>query len=388
MLQAVMSAAPVIKETLQNFKAVTDYMKSSKKKEKRAAPAPATRVPRNKGAERRLAAPVSMGVSSNSLVRTQTVSTTANACVVRGQTFLGTLGTGAGVGTSVPVCIFFASSNPITFADRMRVQASIYDKFVFRRCRLKYQPSCTTATAGTIAITIDRDYADAPQLTNWAQTLSYESYATGNVWCEHSCDIGRDTHERRAYFTNFMGSQDLHESEQFKFYVYTIGVDPNVTLGNLFLEYELELISPVYAPTEIANNLDNLGVMTVEGVGGTDAALKQSGASAVNFTMPSLPTVDKVGVVYEVIYQQQATPTNITIGNGGMNWVPGQTSVQLFMRVVNDTSVNVFTDLGAALSGSSIAALWTTASGAAGNLVFPTTAKYTYRVLNGFNASN
>jgi len=322
-------------------------------------------------------APTSFGsASTNSLSRTQIVSSTAYSSIVRGSTLLGpvTLPTGAIVGK--PNCAFYASSNPITFSDRMQTLASTYDKFVYNRATLRYIPNVGSTVSGQVAITIDRDYLDPPQTAGYAQTLSYEAQAFGSVWVKHACSITRDSHEKRVYFTNFTSDPSLRESEQFKFYAYVLGAATStVPLGYLVLDYEIELISPVFAPSEVATNLSKL--------------IMFAGSTSMNYTLGNssicaisiLPTaLLNPGSFYELIVQGQADGTDIKYGSTtGLTYAPESSGSYLFYcRGTETGSFHVYTDYASALSNNIGARLYND-SAVLNNLV--PTSGCTYRLL-------
>jgi len=312
---------------------------------------PQAKPPRSRAppASKMVEAPVSQGVSSTSLVRSQVLRSTGSSSTIRGTTVLGSVTTPDADAASSPLCVFFASSNPVTFLDRLQITASTYDKYVYKKVRLIFVPQVSTSTSGTVIIAIDRDYFDEPQTTNLAQTLSYESVASGSVWSGHSCSMSRDRSEMRSYFTNFTGDTALRETEQFKFYAYSLGCPRGTTLGYMMLEYELELISPVYAPSEITSNLASIGIQQGK------IGISISGSSSLA-TVTGLPA-DRVnpGAVYELVVPTGANTSAFTVGVGGSPWTPVGASVRMFLRAQASGGVAqyvVFTDYPSVVSGN------------------------------------
>jgi len=300
-----------------------------------------------------LEVPSAFGTSSDSLIRSSIISSSANASVMRGTTLLGAVTNG--VTSTGAQAVFSCSSNPVTFPDRMGLMAQTFDKYVYKKCTLRYVPACSTSTNGLIIIAIDRDYMDPPSTASLSQTMSYEAVASGSAFASHKCSIARDTHERRDYYTNFTASTELRESEQFRFWVYSAGVASNLTIGYMYLDYEIEMISPVYAPTEINANPAAI-------------AMAQATVNITYTTLSSLPTITftslpyvfpvvslAVGAIFEVLLTTSINPTGLTVGSGSSSpsWSP-QTSQLIYIRPSrNNDGYNVFLDYPSALANVS-----------------------------------
>jgi len=295
------------------------------------------------------AAPTSFGISSNDVVRSVVVRSTPTMSRFTGVSYLGTVTTGPNV-SSYPTVALFTSSNPVTFQDRLQIQASTYDKFVYNSVKLKYVPAVGTNTSGKVAIAIDRDYTDPPQTVNWGQCISYESVASGTVWSEHMCSMRRDPSEKRSYFTNFASGTDVRETEQFKFYAYTQGVPANTFCGDLYLEYDLELISPVYAPSELSQISENSSTVISSGA-------ITSSAAGQTWTVNPLPVDDNTRAIYEVVVNGQPNTAGIQFGSlaGSAAYAPAfQGSYRLWCRPINNGTARqyfIYTDLTAAMTG-------------------------------------
>jgi len=381
---ALNKALPMAKQVLEEFKKYRSNVPP-----RGYAPAPSRRTGKGKGPSPSPApsgqsssfAPVNQGFSSSSLVRQRTMSSTGTTTTIRGMTVLGQVQTGAVAIGTTPSCLFFASSNPITFADRLQIMSSTYDKFVYKRLKLSFIPQVATSTNGQIAVAIDRDYTDDPQSISWAQTLSYESVANGSVWTSHSTVIGRDPNEKRTYFNNFLGGSDLRETEQFKFYLFGVGLPAVTALGYLQLEYEIDLISPVYAPTELGSSLSTF-------------YMNQSTISAIfdplsNFvSLTGLPSAPTQGDLYEIICQYRANiGTGLLIGVGGPAYVPPAGSTRVFARFQRIGASNtwvIYPDYVAAATSNSNLALYN--SNAANRDLF-SSGLSTWRFVAGTNSS-
>jgi len=228
------------------------------------------------------AAPVSLGYGNGGSGYTIT-SHTPQCSRMRGSLILGSV-IGATLTGNGPAPCFVASLNPISFSDRLAVQASIYDKFVYHNIRLVYQPAVATSTNGSVFLAIDRDYNDPPSGGSVQTVMDYEASTMGPVWGTHTVSMTRDKNEKRTYFTNNLANTDPRECEQFKFYVYSTGTPANTTLGLVVLHYDIELISPVFAPSEIVTGFNFVPVFfnALWAAAGTTATLSGGFAAASN----------------------------------------------------------------------------------------------------------
>jgi len=275
--------------------------------------------------------PSAFGTTSNNLVRSTTLKSTADSVVLRGTTILGPIQVGTNASSFLPNVALYGASNPVTFEDRMQVVATTYDKYVYNWVKLRYIPQCPTSTAGLVILAIDRDYTDAPQTSSLATAQSYEAVCMGSAFSSHSCTMKRDTHEKRTYFVSFGNDVNIRDSEQFKFYCFTSGVAPGVTIGQLVLDYEIQLISPIFAPPELSTSLASLGITTA-------FATVPLFASATNVCkLPFLPNPSLgVGQVFELIFQCANTNTvaGLLLGIGGPTWTAPSTLGSLTLYAV------------------------------------------------------
>jgi len=233
--------------------------------------------------------------------------------------------------------------------------ASTFDKYVYKYAKLKYQPQVSTATAGIVALVIDRDYMDPPQVGSWAQAMSYESVVSGNVWTTMSTMLKRETAEKKTYFTNFSNDVAMRESEQFKFYAITTGVPASTTCGQLYLEYEIELISPVFAPDDVSSNL-TLFQMTSVLAGNVTVPLTSG-----TFTITGLPQISDIGsAIIEIMMSgtiaSSAALVGLLVGALGPQYSPGSVNtLRLYARAgTAANSYSLFSSYPAALNNTSV----------------------------------
>lgn len=189
--------------------------------------------------------PVAMGtISTGTAFAVQHSSPVSSR--VRGVSYVGTVAGSGYLGPMANQIGAMVALNPATFGDRLAAYSKLFDKYVYHSVRLTYTPIVSTGVSGNVSLTIDRDPMDpADDPGNMAQILSNEVCSSGPVYAKQTVSIFRDPNEKRTYFIN-PHSPDPEESEQFIAYAYLFGTTVVATYGLLSIEYDLELISPVF----------------------------------------------------------------------------------------------------------------------------------------------
>lgn len=124
--------------------------------------------------------------------------------------------------------------------------AGNYEFYKFHSFKICYEPQCSTTTSGYVLITVDYDTNDpAPQ--DKQQAMAYKGSVRAAPWtsCEFICDKA-DLSRRKSYFTRPATSgSELALYNVGRIFVCT-GGNPvgQPTLGELYVEYEVELITP------------------------------------------------------------------------------------------------------------------------------------------------
>lgn len=323
-----------------------------------SAPRPRGPPPqRSKSSSAIMAMPSAFGMTSNNLVRSTVLKSTGDSVVMRGQTLLGPIRVASGSSTVLPVCAMWAASNPVTFDDRMKVIAQTYDKYVYNWVKLTYVPAAPTIAQGTIMLAIDRDYQDGPQLSSMASAQSYAAACMGSVYASHSCSMRRDIHEKRIYNISFDNDVSPRDSEQFKFYAFASGVNAEEQLGQLQLEYEIQLISPIYDSPAIGSI--NLGMQFSRDINVTYPTVNSTSAN-----VPWLPANSSgdVRTIYECIFQGGSAqlanvPPRFKFAQAaGIGWGPASTgSLRLYAVPTNTdittTQYTFYVDYNSAVRG-------------------------------------
>jgi len=191
-------------------------------------------------------APVSVSYPQGPTYHTVT-RTTPEVTSVRGRAFLGNVNS---TGASYNIVGGTYSLNPVLLSDRLSIMASTFDKYVYKRAKVCYVPFAATSQQGQVYLYMDRDYLDPladPNLVG--QVMSQFNAISDQPWKNMSTALGRDPTERRTYFT-LLNQAQLPETEQFRVNCYVTAASYSGIVGQLYLEYDLDLVGPNYAPGE------------------------------------------------------------------------------------------------------------------------------------------
>jgi len=299
------------------------------------------RVPPKKVAPQSVAAgpPVAFPASAGQNFFSETNRTKTSVRFRGASTFLVV---GSQSGSSGNLVIPF-SVHPLSFNDRLSTQATTYDKYVYHSIRAVYTPLVPTTQAGAVAMYFDRDVIDPPAPANNVRSImSMERAAIGSCWGKVETSMVRDVHERRTYFINAT-TTDLRETEQFKLYLYLLGIG-NVagSYGYVTVHYDLELISPVLAPAESAAGTS---LAYVQSSGNANFSASSTQTTTTPFGIPF--TADSIGGgIVEVVLSDTLTASlgsGFTLGLGGAALASLRAGQPLYLRagnVFNNNNIN------------------------------------------------
>jgi len=253
-------AAAVTPATMASAVAAATHLANLSLAAKRTLRGPrkaAVGTPSNGAIRKVTSAPVRLGYATKSVAHS-VVASSACSTRVRGLSYIAKAITVSSSGTYNILAV--SMLNPAWFQDRLGIMARTFDKYVYHSIKVTYVPNVGSSTNGVIRMYVDRDAADPPADPNVpSYFMSAEGAVAGPAWEDLSLTMRRDSNEKRTYFTNFTAVRDVHESEQFRVVVAGQGLPSSTVLGDIIVEYDLELIAPVFAPTEIAPVSGSLG---------------------------------------------------------------------------------------------------------------------------------
>ena len=148
--------------------------------------------------------------------------------------------------------------------------APCFESFRLRRCKFVYVPRCSTSTGGLIAMSPDMNPKDSAP-TSLQEAL--QNYRSGNdsAWKTSSIDLsGEMLQKRKSYFCRPLavgGDIDLYDCGNM--FLITEGQADNSVIGQLWVEYEGEFLTPegkpipAEAPTLLVVGNPGSGVTTL-----------------------------------------------------------------------------------------------------------------------------
>lgn len=123
-----------------------------------------------------------------------------------------------------------------------------FESYIFRRLRFEYETQRSTATNGTVMMAVDFDAADAAPTTKTG-IMSYHNAVRSAVWDE--CCYNSDAGDLRKFgVQRFIRSAGLAANLDIKTYdvgnlnIATQGEADTTAIGELYVEYDVELITP------------------------------------------------------------------------------------------------------------------------------------------------
>lgn len=160
----------------------------------------------------------------------------------------------AGTGTASVFTTTTYAVNPgqaTTFPWLSRISTN-YESYSFNSLRFDYETEAPSTLGGTLVLTLDYDASDPPP-TSKQQAMTYRSAVRSAPWsaCQHT-SIKEDLHKSK---TNFIrpglqpAGTDIKTYDIGNLFAISQGVSTaSAVLGELYVEYDVVLMTPVYEP--------------------------------------------------------------------------------------------------------------------------------------------
>jgi len=319
-------------------------------------------------------APVSVSYPQGPTYHTVTRST-PEVTSVKGRAFLGNVNS---TGSSYNIVGGTFSLNPVLLNDRLSIMASTFDKYVYTKVKVCYVPFAPTSQSGQVYLYLDRDYLDPlADPSQVGQIMSQYNAISDQPWKNMSTALIRDPTEKRTYFT-LLNQAQMPETEQFRAACYVTASGYTGIIGQLYLEYSLDLVGPVYSPSSIGysgNALSNFVYSAaVNGAGSMtfDAVSSMVHGSATAGALFGIPDTNDARV-WEVVIADcgSASPVTLTslvwgrttgpavqIQNGSTWYVVRQ----LYTATQVGNIFNIFQSYQDAMSGDTSASIYNTSA--------------------------
>jgi len=176
------------------------------------------------------------------------------------------------IGTIAGSVTFAANSFPlnpgvVTSFPWLSSIANQYESYRFRSLRPVYRAKCATTSTGDVSIGVDYDAADAAPVST-LQMENWDDSVNGSPWMDFEmvCS-GRNLAKEKEYYTRATptgANQDIKTYDVGNLYVCTEGQGGTSTIGYLYAEYVVELMTPqlTFGVSAIGGRINGGGVLS------------------------------------------------------------------------------------------------------------------------------
>jgi len=214
-----------------------------------------------------------------------------------------------------------------------------YETYHFKKLRFHYLPQCPSTAPGAIYMACDFDATETPP-ANKRDLMSYWGAIRAGVWSEASMSVdSKDLSKYQQYYVrNSLSTQDLKLSDVGNFFIATQGAVDFEPLGEIYVEYEIELITPQVNSNQ-NSNLNSQCVTCTSVIPPSIASAVQASTGGNIITVsPSTITFHKVGrwavrLIFSGGALNNTTPITWSTGAG-----VGQFQVEFLTFYSNSTS--------------------------------------------------
>lgn len=135
--------------------------------------------------------------------------------------------------------------------------ARCYESYIIKYLQFEYKPSRATDFDGAILMAVDYDPADSDPFTK-SELMANPTMTRANIWAPCRMNFKpKDAHKLGAQKFIRCGAldpnQDIKTYDVGKFYLYTTGASSPAIIGELYVNYTIELITPQLDDTTLAN---------------------------------------------------------------------------------------------------------------------------------------
>jgi len=167
--------------------------------------------------------------------------------IIRHREFVMGVSPGVVAGWKVSNVLALNPGNFISFPWLSRI-AGNYENYKINGFTVHYVPNCSTGTAGALGLVIDYDSADTgiadeSAFLNSAHAISFSPY-TSKVLFSSSEELNKGLKTKFVSDGTTNVGQDIKTLDFGKLYVSASGTTIATRLGNIFFEYNIELLTP------------------------------------------------------------------------------------------------------------------------------------------------
>lgn len=133
-----------------------------------------------------------------------------------------------------------------------------YESYSFDSLRFLYETEAPSSTAGTVLLALDYDASD-PAPENKSQAMSYRNSVRSAPWAkvQHQSDK-EDLSKRKSYYTRrglAPANTDIKLYDVGNFFACTQGMAGATAVGELYVEYDVRLMTPQLTSASLGDSL-------------------------------------------------------------------------------------------------------------------------------------
>jgi len=157
--------------------------------------------------------------------------------------------------------LYSFSLTPAAFPSRLQLFAQLYEMYCFKRASIEFVPAQTSAQVGQIVAywELDADESDpggSVQLIRANNSISFKNW---NLWSVAQGDCTKQADKKKqTWYCDLNDVSDARLTTQALFKIVCAipptlnGTADTVVVGTFYIKYDVDLISPCYAPANVA----------------------------------------------------------------------------------------------------------------------------------------
>lgn len=123
-----------------------------------------------------------------------------------------------------------------------------YESYRFRHLEVCYEPSCSTSTAGKVLMAFDYDCSDNPPMSKQVM-MAFRGAVSAVPWQEatlmlNKTDSGTLGERRFVKAGTLQTATDRKTYDVAQLYIFSAGATTETVVGEIYVEYEVEFITP------------------------------------------------------------------------------------------------------------------------------------------------
>jgi len=182
--------------------------------------------------------------------RPQMQSSRNGDCRIKHREYIGDIVGAAGSPSAYSIASYPINPGLVAFSPWLATIAQRFESYRFHSLKFIYETEAPSSLGGTLLLSADYDAADSPPSSK-VQLMSYRSSVRSAPWCDVSfVALKEDLQKLPSRYVRtaaLAANLDIKTYDVGNFFAATQNVtSPNAVCGELYVEYDVELMTPVY----------------------------------------------------------------------------------------------------------------------------------------------